>query len=75
MPSVCIVGSNRGIGLELVKHYSNRGDTVYALCRKTSEDLNKLKNVIVLGKGHRNKIISSSDHVQKRLFVIESNPY
>ena len=58
MPTVCIVGSNRGIGLELVRHYTNRGDTVYALCRKTSDELNKLslnklKNVVVLGKGHK----------------------
>ena len=50
MPTICIVGSNRGISLKLVRHFSNRGDTVYALCQKTSAELNKLKNVVVLGQ-------------------------
>ena len=52
MQSVVIVGSNRGIGLELVREYSKRGAKVFALCRKTSEELNKIENVVVLGKGH-----------------------
>lgn len=55
MQTVVIVGSNRGIGLELVRHYSNLGNKVFALCRKTSEELNKINNVVVLGKGLKNK--------------------
>lgn len=33
MSTVLITGANRGIGLELVKHYAARGDTVLACCR------------------------------------------
>lgn len=33
MATVLITGANRGIGLELVKEYAARGDTVIACCR------------------------------------------
>ena len=48
MASVLIVGSNRGIGLELVRHYAKRGDTVFAACRKASPELAQEKNVTVI---------------------------
>jgi len=48
MARVLIVGSNRGIGLELVRAYANRGDTVFAACRKTSPDLSAVKNTTIL---------------------------
>ena len=48
MARVLIVGSNRGIGLELVRSYANRGDTVFAACRKSSPDLISIKNTTVL---------------------------
>jgi len=37
-------GANRGIGLELCKQFSQGGtyNTIYAICRKTSDDLTKL---------------------------------
>ncbi len=38
--TVLITGANRGIGLALTKIYLNRGDTVYAACRHSSEELN-----------------------------------
>ena len=34
MSTVLITGANRGIGLELVKSYAARGDTVLACCRQ-----------------------------------------
>ncbi len=37
MANVLITGANRGIGLELVKLYADRGDTVLACCRNPSE--------------------------------------
>jgi NAD(P)-dependent dehydrogenase (short-subunit alcohol dehydrogenase family) len=37
--NVVIVGANRGIGLELVRCYKNRGEHVIAICRKSSEEL------------------------------------
>ena len=39
MANVVITGANRGIGLALVKQYLDRGDTVYALCRNSSDEL------------------------------------
>jgi NAD(P)-dependent dehydrogenase (short-subunit alcohol dehydrogenase family) len=37
MANVLITGANRGIGLEMVKLYAARGDTVLACCRNPSE--------------------------------------
>ncbi len=38
--TVLITGANRGIGLALTKIHLNRGDTVYAACRHSSDELN-----------------------------------
>ncbi|MFT7560822.1 MAG: NAD(P)-dependent dehydrogenase (short-subunit alcohol dehydrogenase family) [Flavobacteriales bacterium] len=46
--TVVITGANRGIGLALAEHYSNRGDNVYALCRSSSAALEILKGVVVI---------------------------
>lgn len=37
MANVLITGANRGIGLEMVKLYADRGDTVLACCRNASD--------------------------------------
>jgi NAD(P)-dependent dehydrogenase (short-subunit alcohol dehydrogenase family) len=42
MASVLITGSNRGIGLELARQLTGRGDHVIALCRKASKELQRL---------------------------------
>lgn len=39
---VVITGSNRGIGLEFVRHFLSRGDTVHAVCRRSSAELDAL---------------------------------
>lgn len=41
--NVFITGTNRGIGLELTKHFLSKGDQVFALCRKSSAELARLK--------------------------------
>jgi NAD(P)-dependent dehydrogenase (short-subunit alcohol dehydrogenase family) len=41
MANVVISGANRGMGLEFVKQYLAKGDTVYALCRNSSDELNQ----------------------------------
>lgn len=41
MTTVVITGANRGIGLELVKHYRSIKCDVIALCRNSSDELNK----------------------------------
>jgi NAD(P)-dependent dehydrogenase (short-subunit alcohol dehydrogenase family) len=42
MGTVLITGANRGIGLELSRQLSERGETVIALCRKASAELEAL---------------------------------
>lgn len=39
MTTVALTGANRGIGLEIAKQCAARGDTVFALCRTASRDL------------------------------------
>jgi len=39
---VVITGANRGIGLSFAKLFKAKGDIVFALCRKTSPELNAL---------------------------------
>jgi NAD(P)-dependent dehydrogenase (short-subunit alcohol dehydrogenase family) len=43
MGTVLITGANRGIGLELSRQLSERGDEVIALCRKASPELEALE--------------------------------
>ena len=42
MANILIVGSNRGIGLEIAKRYVQRGDSVTAVCRARGEALDTL---------------------------------
>ena len=49
MTTTFVTGSNRGIGLELCRQASARGDNVYALCRVTSDELEGLSVRIVDG--------------------------
>ena len=45
MACVLIVGANRGIGLELSRQLSVRGDSVFATCRRSSPELEALSEV------------------------------
>lgn len=40
--NIAVVGSNRGIGLELTKQLAEAGHNVYAFCRSTSKELSAL---------------------------------
>ncbi len=42
MATVLITGCNRGIGLELARQFSERGDKVIAVCRSASDELLEL---------------------------------
>jgi short-subunit dehydrogenase len=46
MSKIFITGTNRGLGLEFVKQFLNRGDQVTATCRnpKDASELNKLQD-------------------------------
>jgi NAD(P)-dependent dehydrogenase (short-subunit alcohol dehydrogenase family) len=45
---IVITGANRGIGLELTRQLSARGDRVIAACRRPSPELERLKNVEIV---------------------------
>jgi NAD(P)-dependent dehydrogenase (short-subunit alcohol dehydrogenase family) len=47
MATVLITGCNRGIGLELARQYSVRGDEVIAVCRSASDELRELDLEII----------------------------
>lgn len=46
---ILITGANRGIGLSLTRFYQAKGDKVYALCRQTSDALEKTGATVLSG--------------------------
>lgn len=49
MATILITGCNRGIGLELARQYSARGDHVIGVCRSASEELRAIDAELVEG--------------------------
>lgn len=49
MKQVLITGANRGIGLELARHYSANGWQVIGVCRQTSPELESVAKKVVQG--------------------------
>jgi NAD(P)-dependent dehydrogenase (short-subunit alcohol dehydrogenase family) len=49
MTTVLVTGCNRGIGLQLVTQYVARGDSVIAVCRTPSDELNASGATVVSG--------------------------
>jgi NAD(P)-dependent dehydrogenase (short-subunit alcohol dehydrogenase family) len=47
--NVIITGANRGIGLAMAKHFQQQGNTVFALCRHSSEPLEQLGVTVIDG--------------------------
>lgn len=47
MKNVVITGANRGIGLELAKHYRELDYTVIGICRETSEKLDEVADMVI----------------------------
>ena len=47
MSNVVISGANRGIGLELCRHYLDTGSQVFALCRQASPELRESKATVI----------------------------
>lgn len=49
MATILITGCNRGIGLELARQYSARGDHVIGVCRSASDELRAIDAELVEG--------------------------
>jgi len=49
MATIVVTGCNRGIGLQLCKQLSERGDDVIAVCRTESSELSELKVRVISG--------------------------
>lgn len=45
--TVVITGANRGIGLELARHYQAQGDQVIGVCRETSDELDEVASMVI----------------------------
>ncbi len=46
---VLITGANRGIGLELSRHYAAQNDQVIAVCRESSDEIENLAELVISG--------------------------
>lgn len=49
MSNVLVTGATGGIGLEFCKRFAERGDVVFAICRKATKDLEALNVRIIEG--------------------------
>jgi NAD(P)-dependent dehydrogenase (short-subunit alcohol dehydrogenase family) len=47
MKNIVITGANRGIGLELAKHYCSLDYTVIGICRESSEALDNIADMVI----------------------------
>jgi len=65
--TVVITGANRGIGLELGKHYKEQGDEVIAICRQSSEELDDIASMVIEGID-----VSDADSVEQLKIVLSN---
>lgn len=49
MARIVVVGANRGIGLELARQWHERGETVFAVCRNSSAELDTMGVEVLTG--------------------------
>ncbi|WP_166254572.1 SDR family oxidoreductase [Marinobacter salicampi] len=60
MTTVLITGANRGIGLELARHYAREEWSVIGVCRQSSEDLDSLAKEVI-----EDIDITKADNIQR----------
>lgn len=69
MATVLITGTNRGIGLELARQFSARGDKVLAVCRHASDELRALDVHVI-----DNIDVSDADGVEALRVAVGDEP-
>lgn len=69
MATVLITGANRGIGLELAKQLSARGDEVIALCRESTDELEATCARVLEGVE-----ITNDDALQNAVTALDGTP-
>lgn len=72
--NIVITGANRGIGLAMCMHFKAQGDDVYALCRKTSAELdalavNVIEDVDVASDNGIANMVSALSHISIDVLV------
>ncbi|ALT00429.1 SDR family oxidoreductase [Lacimicrobium alkaliphilum] len=68
MATIVITGAGRGIGLALTKHYLDRGDKVYGLCRKATKELHESGAEVVEGVD----VASDADNLARAMSPLSS---
>lgn len=68
MTTYAVCGANRGIGLELARQLSERGDNVIALCRQASDALGQLDVEVIEGVdvADRDSVASAAKQLRGR---------
>ena len=49
MANIVITGANRGIGLALAQQFAAQGDSVTAICRNSSNDIEDIADQVISG--------------------------
>jgi NAD(P)-dependent dehydrogenase (short-subunit alcohol dehydrogenase family) len=70
MAKVLVTGANRGIGLELCRQLKGRGDEVTAVCRSSSEGLDRMGVEVIPGVD-----VSDADSLQKLAQLFEGRTF
>ncbi|MFL1467175.1 SDR family oxidoreductase [Marinobacter sp. HN1S83] len=65
-PTVVITGANRGIGLELARHYAGQGCQVIGICREASAELRESAAKVIEGVD-----VTSDDGIRKLVSELE----
>lgn len=78
MTTVLITGANRGIGLELTRHYAASGARVHATCRKPSEadDLRAVEgdvHVHTLDTTHHDELATLAKTIDEPVDIVIAN--
>lgn len=69
MEQAVITGANRGIGLELARHYANAGWQVIGVCRQSSAELDEVAKAVITGID-----VTRDDSIEKLVSALADEP-